>query len=258
MLGLFNFRKVQARILFFLIFFSASLAFEGCRTYKKQIPTGSALSVENVYANVSYDHSQVSNVFLLPIENPYGNKQVFLSQNDFVTTILRNFGKFHYFHVAYDKDFPQKSGDIIHLETGRIDRLKSGAIAKKYNSQALMKISISDYQPYFPMRMKVKALLVDALTGERIWAFNEVFDSDDANVVNGMRYWWNTHMAGGYEGNRFDLNKLRPSFFMNYVFYTMGDSYGQARVDNVAVIKEQKKLELEKMKEIEKKRKRRL
>lgn len=241
----------------FIAFLFVALGMVSCRTYKKQIPTGSAFRTENVYVSLSYDHSKILNVFLLPLENPYEDPDLEVQRSDLSTSLLRNFAKFHYFHINCDKSFSLENRQkIVDLETGKIDAFKVGALGREYNAQAIMKVSISEYRPYFPMRMNIRALLLDSLTGERIWAFDEIFDSDDAEVVNGMRYWWNSRIAGGDETNRFSLSKLRPSFFMNYIFYTMADSYARTRVKNVKAIERLKVLEERKVKSIKEKEKR--
>ena len=97
--------------------------------------------------------------------------------------------------------------------------------------------------------------MLDPNTGERIWAFDQVFDADDAEVENSMRLWWNTRMAGGDSSNRYKLNKLRPRFFMNFVFYTLAGSYADFRVKQVQSITKEKKVQEKMKKSIEKRRK---
>lgn len=226
-----------------------------CRPYEKEVPTGSPLTPENVYSNVAYDHSQVVNVLMLPIENTYGNPSVSELYEELGSSLLLNFSKFHYFNLFKEKELTTRD-TIIDLGSSQVDRFKMGALAKANNAQAVLKVEISDFQPYYPMVMRVRGLLLDAFTGERIWEFSQVFDSDDAEVINAMRYWWNARMAGGDRSNRFDLSKLRPKFFMNYVFYTMADSYGSSRVANVQALKKQAKEDVRKEKRLEKKQNR--
>jgi TolB-like protein len=221
-----------------------------CQLFRKQIPTGSAFPATNVYANVSYDHSKLQNVYLLPVDNPFEDPTIEMNRDEFAKSLLRNFAKYHFFHIDYDKFYPKNAERVIDLSTGKIDRFKIGYLSKEHNAQAVMKVSIDEYQPFFPMRIRVKAMLIDSSSGERIWAFDEVFDSDDANVVNGMRYWWNAKKAGGFSSNRFSLNVLRPEFFTSYAFDTMADSYGRARVANVETIINQRTLRAKKAEEI--------
>ncbi|MFT4552957.1 MAG: hypothetical protein ACI9S8_001589 [Chlamydiales bacterium] len=242
--------NVTRKISFLIVLAITALLANSCRPYGKEVPTGTPFPANNVYSSVSYDHASLQNVFLLPFENPFNNRIVNDKKIELAQSLLRNFSKFHYFHIKYDNKYPENSEKVIDLSTGQNDRFKIGALAQEYNAQAVMKISIDEYQPYFPMRMRVKAIMVDGSSGERIWAFDETFDTDDANVVNGMRYWWNKKMAGGFNSNRFSLSRVRAEFFTNYIFDTMADSYGRARVRNVEMIQNQRLLEAKKAEEI--------
>ncbi len=231
------------------LFLTAGLS--GCHPYKKEVPTGSPLVIDSVYSNPSYDHSALLNVYCLPVENRLQNPHVLRHQRQLVQALLRNFGKFHYFNLQFDPGYVADAERLVDLDSGRINRAGIGIIGQEFNAQAVLKVSISEYRPFFPMVLKMKAALIDTNSGETIWKFDEVFDADDTEVVNGMRYWWNTHMAGGDEVNRFSLSKLRPGFFMNYVFSSMAESYGRARNDNVRLIKREERNEERKKRDME-------
>lgn len=204
-----------------------------CKKSCYECPTGCPLLVKNVYANPTYPHEQVLNTLLLPLDNPMNIADFSMYNEDMVLEIVRSFGKEQYFSVQYDPEFDETDKTIVDLETGTLDRIRLGAVGEKYNSQAVLKVSINDYRPYPPMRMKVKAALIDTRSGERIWAFDQVFDADDADVINAMKLWWNSNIAGGdTRRNRFDLATVRPSFFNKFVFHTMARSYVVARVAN--------------------------
>lgn len=223
-----------------LALFVGLLMVSGCRTYLKEVPTGEPMQVDNIYASPTYDHSKILNLLVLPINNPLEDQEVDLHRDSLRLSVLRNFSKFNYFNVQFDKRFHEMTDELIDLETGIYDRAKVGAIGQEYNAQALMQISIDEFRAYPPMRMKIKAMIVDSESGERVWAFDHVFDTDDANVMNAMRRWWNTRIAGGDVRNRFELSTVRPSIFTSFVFYSMAKSYGRARLDNVASIERQK------------------
>ena len=208
----------------------------GCHPHKKQIPTGKAIEINNVFAHPSYHHDAITRVFLLPIENSFQSDNVELQRHNIAQSIMRNFAKFHYFSLSYDKTLSPETPSIVDLTKNNFDRVSIGALAKARNAQAIMAISVAEYRPFFPMLLHVKGSLIDAQTGQRIWEFAHVFDGNDSNIVNGMRIWWNSNMAGGSKSNRFDLNRLRPEFFMNYVFHTMAESYSSARIANVETI----------------------
>lgn len=224
--------------------FALLLFLTTCQVYKKQVPTGSAFRASNVYSNLDYRHENLSNVYLLEIENKSKDPLVEGQRQNFENAILRSFAKFHYFNLQHDPFFENSS--LIDIDSGRVDNFKVGLLGEEKGAQAVLKVSLSQYRSYFPMRLHVKAVLVDCDTGQRIWAIDEVFDCDEARVVNGMRYWWNTHVAGGFSDNRFSLSSLRPEFFLNYVFYTVADSYAKVRIAAVkSVRREKRRLEWE-------------
>jgi hypothetical protein len=212
----------------------------GCTRYAKEVPTGAPMRVDNVYANPYYDHSKLLNVLILPVDNFMERDELEFHRSQLTTAILRNWGKFNYFNVQFDPHYMETAGRIVDVDTGRLDRSKLGEVGRTYGAHAVLQISIDEFRPFPPMRMKVKAVLLDANTGERAWSFDHTFDSDDAEVVNALRYWWNTRMAGGDPRNRFEVSRVRPSVFANFVFYTMARSYGEKRVRNVEVIAEEK------------------
>jgi TolB-like protein len=225
----------MTRLLSFLLL---GLCLTGCHPVGREIPTGDAIAINNVFADPSFKHSEIQNVLLLPIDNFMELDTIEFHRNTLTTSVLRNFGKFNYFNVFYDRHFAATSGRIIDLDAARLDRTQLGEVGVTYGVQALLQLSIDEFQAYPPMRMKVKATLYNANTGERFWAFDHVFDTDDAEVVNSMRLWWNGRIAGGDIKNRFEVSRVRPTLFANYVFYTMAQSYGDARMTNLHVVEE--------------------
>lgn len=208
----------------------------GCTRYDKEIATGPPPPLHNVYANPTYDHSRLANVLLLPIDNFMVNESVEFHRKELTQSILRNFGKFNYFNISYDRYYPEKAGRLLNLVTGEMDRIQLGEVGQTYRAQGVLQVMIDEFRAYPPMRLKVKAALIDTNTGERVWEFDHVFDADDSQVVNGMRIWWNTRVAGGDPRNRFEIGSLRPTVFANYVFYEMAQTYGKARVKNQKVV----------------------
>lgn len=226
-------------------------ALSGCRAYDKQILTGSPMTIDNVYAKPGYDHTGILNLLLLPVNNPHELRDVERHHEDLVASVLRNFGKFNYFNVYYDHNHREVAGPVMDLSTGRINRTLLGEIGQHYGAQAVMQIDIEEFRPFAPMRMKVRGTIIDTNTGERIWQFHHVFDSDDADVVNSMRIWWNTRAAGGDSRSRFELGQVRPSVFSNFVFYLMARSYERTRVMIVEAVEDEDAIQNAKDKEVE-------
>ena len=225
---------------FFACILMVGVAVGGCRPCVEADPTGCSIEIDNVYADPAYDHGEIVNVLVLPFDNPMHITDFKLHHDELVHALLRNFGKYHYFNLQFDPFFDEFSGRLINLDTGKMERLKLGAVGQEYNADAVLKVSINDYRAFPPMRMRIKAMLVDANTGEKVWAFDHVFDTDDADVVNDIRRWWNSNIAGGDKRrNRFALATVRPSMFNNYVFERMAQSYASTRVDNVRKVQYQ-------------------
>lgn len=225
-----------------LILFVASfslLFLSGCRRHDKEILTSFPLEMENVYTHPTYDHSKITNLFVLPIENTFNSPGVELHRESLTHALVRGLGKFNYFNVQYDPDFEgQISGPVIDLMTGEVDRNTLGKIGKMYHSQAALKVSISDHNPFPPMRLRIKASVVDAETAETVWSFDQVIDTDDVQVVDSMREWWNAFRSGSDEEERFQVSKIRPSFFYNFAFFKFARSYGSTRSQNVETFAE--------------------
>jgi hypothetical protein len=226
-------------LLFGLSILSVTL-FTGCHPYKKQIPTGPGKQVQNVYSNPNIDHSKILNVLLLPVGNPLEMRQISTQERGIILNILRNFGKFHYFNLQTIDKSKIEPDEIINLETGEIDRFKVGDLGKNYHAQAILKVSLQELRTFMPLRMKIKAALIDTESGERIWAVDDVFDTEDANVVNAMRIWWNTRIAGGDSIEHFEASMVSPGFFMNFVLYELARSYSEMRIENVKAIAREK------------------
>lgn len=223
--------------------FFCTLAFllavlSACHPFKKEIPTGSPFKLDNVYASPTYDHGKIVKALMLPIDNPRADDGVVRYEKEFISASLKNFGKFNYFFLQYDQDFSKiaQANDAIDVKTGKFHRMKLGEIAREYQAQALIKVSVSEFRPFFPMFIKVKASMIDVQTGEVVWVIDQVFDASDADIVNGMRMWWNSTKAGGNDSLRFNSALNRPSAFLDYVFYSLAKSYGDVRARNLEAI----------------------
>lgn len=213
-----------------------SMLCTSCQFSNKEFLTGFPMTMDSNYADPGYPHEDVLNVLVLPLENSMESDFVSRYSHDIVLSALRNFGKFNYFNVHYDAEFFETAGPLLDMETGYIDRIALGETGRVYNSDAVLRISIAEYRPFPPMRMKIKAWLVDTQTAERVWAFDHVFDMDDTAVVNAFKLWWNREIEGGDHMNRYSVSRVRPSMFHNFVFHSMAKSYEQSRIHNARAV----------------------
>lgn len=227
----------QKRTLFLLFIACICMGISSCNPYKKQIPTGFPIEIKNVYTNPQYDHSRITSVLALPIDNPSEQATTKFAALELQKTILRNFGKFNYFNIHTPNKVYDQIKSPINLDSGTIDRLRIGALGDEYYVQGILHVSISDYRPYSPMHMHVKAILVDSSSGEKVWSIDQVFDMKDANVVNGFRCWWNSERSGGLPNSRFSMDLQNPNVFTEFVFHSIAKSYGLHRVKNHLEVK---------------------
>ncbi len=206
----------------------------GCVHFERAPLTGPVKQVDNCFANPCYNHAKLVNVLLLPLENIHAEEAIDYHHHELTESCIRGFSKFGYFNVQHDPFV--RSHPVVDLESGAIDRVELGELGNEYNADGVLKVSLVDFRPFDPMRLHVKAQLNDTATGERIWAFDEVFDSDDAEVINLMRTFWNTRSAGAHPESRFEVERLRPGFFSQFVFYTMAQSYGRVRAETLRAV----------------------
>jgi hypothetical protein len=203
-----------------------------CRPYTKEVPSGRPLQLQQVYANPSYDYTKLARVALLPLENPRSERSIFIHQNQLELKLLSNFSKRGDIDL-YPVD-PEKVSEaqVISLEANRIDRFLTGNIGNEFNAQGILYVSCVHFHPYPPMQMHLKALMVDTQTGERIWSVDQVFDQNDANVINGMRHWWNGQRAGGLSVERFEVSSISTNSFADYCFFCLANSFTNERIKN--------------------------
>jgi hypothetical protein len=232
-----------------------ALGVGGCKKYDDVSVLRTPMPYDNVYANPGYDHAHILNVLVLPLDNPMCDEEIERNNDQFMQSILSSFGKYNFFNVHNDPHFKETAGEIINLNTGFIDRAKLGEIGRIYNADAVIQIAITDYQPFEPMRMKVKGALIDTNTGERVWHFDHTFDGDDQAMVNALRCWYNQNMAGGDKTTKFDVSKIRPSVFQSFIFTSMAEAYEYTRLRNTIAIEEEKERRRQERQELEKIRK---
>lgn len=233
-----------------------ALGTSGCGKYDRECVLRTPMPYDNVYANPGYDHSHILNVLVLPLDNPMCDLEIERNEDRFMESILSSFGKYNFFNVYTDPHYHETAGKIVNLNTGFIDRAKLGEVGRIYNVDAVMQISITDYQPFEPMRMKVKGALVDTNTGERVWHFDHTFDGDDQAMVNALRCWYNQNMAGGDKTTKFQVSKIRPSVFQSFIFTSMAEAYEETRLRNTIAIEEEKERRRQERQELEKIRRR--
>lgn len=200
------------------------LLLSACAVSEKEVATGPGLEVRNLYSNAAFDYRQIKNVLLLPIDNPMQDKQVALYEESLVRSVIRSFSQEGFFNLNYDRSISKLQHPILDLDTSQMDHLRAGELGRQRNADALLQISVVELRSFLPMRLHVKAALVETQTAQRIWSFDQVFDAAESSVVNGMREWYNSHRAGGREGTDFQMALGQPTEFMNYAFSTLTKS----------------------------------
>lgn len=215
------------------IFLVALLAFvSGCRPYEKEIPTGKPLAMDKVYTHTSYDFAQIKRVLLLPIHNLREQTTVSMHRDKLELLLLSNFAKIGLLEVEVMPYSDISSHKVVNLTKNEIDRALIGAISQEYHVDAVMHMSILNFNPFPSMQLHIRAVLLDSQTGQTVWSLEQVFDQNDANMINGMRYWWNKKRAGGFETERFAVSSINPQAFVDYCYYEMANTLAAQRIKN--------------------------
>lgn len=63
------------------------------------------------------------------------------------------------------------------------------AVKAHFGAEAVLFAELSSYHPYRPMRLGVRARLVQVREQTTLWACDELFDTGDARVMAGARRW---------------------------------------------------------------------
>lgn len=227
--------------------------FSSCRKHNREILTSYPIEVNNVYTDPSYEHSNVYNVLCLPIQNPHQSAGIELHRESLSSAIIRSVSKFNYFNIQFDPHIEEHAHtEVVDLTTGSVDRNLLGKLGKIYNCQAILKVSITDHSPFPPMKLRAKGSLVDTETAQIIWSFDQAFDTDDIAVIDSMRLWWNEHRSGSDVEGRFEISKVRPSFFYNFVFHKMAKTYALSRSRDILAYEKMKKEEAKALKKLRK------
>ena len=89
-------------------------------------------------------------------------------------------------------------------------------LSEKYNADAVMFMGVTDYCPYTPLRIGIKAQLVEVGSEKIIWAIDELFDGGREDVMYGVKNFRRGHAQQVFESLD-QLGQLSPKVFSVYV-----------------------------------------
>lgn len=127
-------------------------------------------------------------------------------------------------HAARAEVTPVTRDQLAYL-TGARQWLSTAVLPSNFLSKidgatgadAVLLIDIIDYSPYPPLRIGIRAKLVQFSTGQVLWAFDNLFDASNPEVTNAARRY---HSQGDPVKNPADLSSTilqNPTRFAAYV-----------------------------------------
>jgi len=85
------------------------------------------------------------------------------------------------------------------------------------SADAVLFVDLTAYSPYPPLKLGVRSKLVDISTGEILWAFDNLFDANEASVVNSARrHYLDSNPSSVGTGDLSSTVLQNPTRFGNY------------------------------------------
>ena len=192
-----------------IVSFLLLTALTGCmRSKREQIPF---LQHEYNAGNAAYRMSTESiiRVVVLPLENysaKISTEDLKMLQNSFAQALLKA-GRFECIFES-SKEFVYEYPQLPYRLFERL--------LEKYNADGVMLMGITDYSPYVPLRIGVKAQLIELKSEKIIWGIDELFDGGREDVLYGVRSFRREHAQQFFESLD-QLGQLSPRVFSIYV-----------------------------------------
>lgn len=93
-------------------------------------------------------------------------------------------------------------------------------IKARYNADAVMFVDLTNYKPYKPIIMGIRAKLVSTETASILWSFDSIYDAGDTRVAMGARRYQRQFDTQSYPLNEPISVLQSPRQFSKYVAYT--------------------------------------
>jgi TolB-like protein len=189
----------------------------GCQVYHSPEPPRTG----HYYINPRANFATVGRVVLLELDNLSSRQEL----SGIVTqTLADGVNKRHVFSVQT----AMRSDPI--WQTLRLDNIKAqafedlAAVRQTLGIDGIMFGTIQRYQPFPHLQMSINLKLIDARSGQLLWAFEDVWDSSDKVVENRMRTFFDQQMRSGYEPMDWQIMLASPRAFERFVVYEIAQT----------------------------------
>lgn len=91
-------------------------------------------------------------------------------------------------------------------------------LAGATQADAVLFVDLTAYSPYPPLKLGIRAKLVDIRSGEMLWNFDNLFDTNEPSVVNAARkHYLDSNPSSGGKGDLSSTVLQNPTRFGTYV-----------------------------------------
>ncbi|MCF6159509.1 MAG: hypothetical protein E3K32_13275 [wastewater metagenome] len=202
-----------------ILFFFTTVSITGCASSsKKSTPQFTSMSY---YKSDEYDNANVRRALLLPFTIESGRDEVIDEITDAFFVELQKVSKFDTVMAQGFQDVLSQQRDVWGRGLLRTDTVVEAK--KRYNVDAIICGTITQYHPYEPPVLGIKIGMFSARSGNIIWSADAIFDSSKAEVIKLVKAYHKEHyqrMQSLYEWNIILLSVKRYAQFVAYQMLT--------------------------------------
>ncbi|NLK41248.1 MAG: hypothetical protein GX298_04245, partial [Planctomycetes bacterium] len=176
---------------------------------------------DHYYVNPQVDFTTIGRIALLELDNQ--TAQPDLSET-FTQVLADALGKRHLFSV-------QKVMRTDPLwQTQQLDNISSYSLDDLAAARGTLKVDailfgqIRHYMSFPHLQIAINLKMVDTRSGKLIWAFEDVWDSNDKQVQGRMEKYFKEQMRTGYEPMNWQILITSPRAFANFVAYEIAET----------------------------------
>ncbi|MGQ3685815.1 MAG: hypothetical protein ACUBOA_12550 [Candidatus Loosdrechtia sp.] len=191
----------------------------GCTTFSKKSVSQS--TVVSFYKSEEYDNANVRRVLLLPFTVESGRDKVVDEITDAFFIELQRVSKFDTVVAREFRDIVSQQKDVWYR--GLISAEAFLEAKKRYNVDAIICGTITQYRPYEPPVLGIKMGMISARSGNVIWSADAIFDSSKAEIIKLIKAYHKEYyqkMQSLYEWKIILLSMKRYAQFVAYQMLT--------------------------------------
>ncbi len=111
------------------------------------------------------------------------------------------------------------------FRTGRIDPSAVVTLAKRYNLDAIVAVTVTERRAYPPQRLGLEVELTACDTGLPIWAASLHLDSAGERTRSALRAWFEAKRSSELSAEAWDLCLLSPQRFAEFAAAQVADAW---------------------------------